>query len=467
MAAEPDSFYWYDLETSGKDPAADRIMQFAGQRTNAKLEAIDEPFVTYVRLAPDVLPDPKSCLVTGITPQLASGGMEEWQAFVRIGAELSQPGTCIAGYNNLHFDDNFLRHGFYRNLMDPYAHEWRYGNSRFDLINVMRATAALRPDGLSWPVTDEGEPHFRLSDVSEANGFDHGQAHDALADTRAAIFLAQQVRRTQPKLWRFAVGSRSKDAAAGLLLPLGAQLAVHVSPFYSNMRHNIAPVVSVGRHPTINKRVIVADLSRDVSVLVERDADGIREALFASGQERVPLTEVVLSRCPFVAPLAVVREQDMDRLGLDVALVEERRRELADVPDLAAKVSNAYQTEWEDATRDAELALYDGFIDDSDQQAMKQLQRKLVDGAPWPPFSPGDPRVRVLALRLKARIRPCELDGAEAAEWREHVNRCMSEGFGNRPSLSRYLALIAELRETATTKECQVLLDQLESYRSV
>lgn len=466
MAPEPRSFYWYDLETSGTDPAADRVMQFAGQRTNAELEPVGEPFVTYVRLAPDVLPDPGSCLVTGITPQRAAAeGMEEWQAFVRIAAELSEPGTCIAGFNNLRFDDAFLRHGFYRNLMDPYAHEWRDGNSRFDLIDVVRATAALRPEGLTWPVTDEGEPTFRLSDLSAANGFDHSRAHDALADARATLFMAQKVRRAQPKLWRFALDNRSKDAAAALLLPLGARPAVHVSRMYPNSRHNIAPVVSVGMHPEIANRVIVADLSRDVSVLVERDADGIREAMFDPEQESVPLKTVTLNRCPFVAPLAVMRERDAERLGLDMALVEARRRELADVPGLAAKVSEAYRREREFDARDPELSLYDGFIDDGDRRAMDRLQRELAAGAPWPAFAADDPRVRVLARRLKARIRPDELDAAEAAEWREHIDACLSEGFGRRPSLAGYLESVAELRQAAAAPEQRALLDQLESYR--
>ena len=142
------SFYWYDLETSGTHPASDRIMQFAGWRTDLKLRQVDEPYVTYIRLAPDVLPSPEACLVTGISPQQANAeGVDEWRALRQVDQQMRQPHTCVAGYNNLRFDDDFLRHGFYRNLLDPYAREWQDGNSRWDLIDVVRAAYALRPEG--------------------------------------------------------------------------------------------------------------------------------------------------------------------------------------------------------------------------------------------------------------------------------------------------------------------------------
>ena len=465
--AAPDQFYWYDLETSGTDAAADRIVQFAGQRTDAMLAPIGEPFMSYIRLTPDVVPDPGSCLVTGITPQRANReGMEEWQAFHRIRTELMQPGTCITGYNNLRFDDNFLRHGFYRNLMDPYAHEWKDGNSRFDIIDLLRAAAALRPEGMEWPRTEEGEPTFRLEILSEANGFDHSDAHDALADVRATVFLARRLRKAQPKLWEYALANRQKDSAVPLLLPLGEKVNVHVSRMYPNARNNIAPVVSVARHPHIANRLIVADLSRDISPLLESDAETLKEAIFTrSEEEPPPLKEVTLNRCPFVAPLKVVGRADGERLGFDFGQIEQRRQQLASVPGLERTIADAYRRdEGESESRDAELSLYDGFLDDGDRRAMDRLQNALQEGSPWPPFSPDDERVRILATRLKARLRPQDLDAVERAEWHEHVATCQQEGLGRRPSLAEYRRRIEELRKGTTARETLALLDELDRY---
>ncbi len=454
------SFLWYDLETTGTHAASDRIMQFAGQRTDAELRPLGEPFATYIRLAPDVLPSPEACLVTGITPQRAEAeGVEEWQALADIRALLLQPETCIAGYNNLRFDDDFLRHGFYRNLFDPYAHEWQDGNSRWDLIDVARAACALRPDGIRWPY-EEGAPSFKLGQLSAANGIGHDGPHDALADVRATIGFARLLKAAQPKLWRFALDNRSRQAAEALLLPigqpLGAQACVHVSQRFSNERFCCAPVVAVARHPEIDSRAIVADLGRDIAMLLDCDAGELAERLFAPREEgdaeRPPLETVVLNRCPFLAPLAVARGAAAARLGFDADVVEERRRTLASAPGLAEKIADVYRTTSDrEPAADAELALYDAFIDDADKRAMQRLQEALAQpgGAPWPALAFRDGRLRTLAERLKARLHPEEIDADERQRWQGHIRQCLGEGFGARPSLEKYRSELAALGEEA------------------
>ncbi len=465
----PASFYWYDLETSGTHPSSDRIVQFAGRRTDARLQPVGEPYVAFVRLAPDVLPTPEACLVTGITPQRANAeGIDEWQALREVEALFRESGTCIAGYNNLRFDDEFVRYGFYRNLMDPYAWAWRDGNSRWDLIDLTRAAAALRPDGICWPMED-GVPSFRLDRLSVANGIAHDDAHDARADLEATIGLARLLRGAQPKLWRFALSQRFRHSAAALLLPLGARLCVHVSNRYPNKRYCTAPVASVAEHPEIPNRVIVADLSRDISALIDCDATEIAERLFAtdleSGEERPPLKAVVTNRCPFVAPIEVVREADAERLGFDRASIERRRRELAAMPELADKIQEVYRrSAWPSLSEDAEFALYDDFIDDADRPAIQRLQQALATGAPWPAFAPGDDRLRILGARLKARLRTPELDAAERAAWDGHIRRCLDDGFGRRPSLARYRSEIAELLACETAADRRRILEDLAAY---
>lgn len=461
------SFYFYDVETSGTHPASDRIVQFAGMRTDPALNALGEPFASDVRLAPDVVPSAEACLVTGIAPDRLEAAPDEWQVLREARQRLGEPGTCIVGYNNVRFDDDFLRHGFYRNLMDPYAHEWQDGNSRWDLIDVVRAAHALRPGGLEWP-TEDGVPTFRLERLSAANGIAHGDAHDALADVRATIALARALKRAQPKLWDYALAGRSRDSAAAMLLPLGSLLAVHVSRSYPNERACIAPVVSVAAHPDIGQRVVVADLSQDVELLLEADARELRERLFApSGEaaDRPPLKVVVLNRCPFLAPINAVRQADAERLRWDFDAIRRRRRALAECADLAARVAEAYRRETEQAQADdAELALFDDFIGDGDKLACSRLQGALGRGEPWPAFDPEDPRLRVLGARLKARLRPAELDPQERAEWRAHVRQCLAGGFGRRQSLAEFRAEVAALGAGETDPRRRQTLDALAAY---
>lgn len=475
-AAVPQSFYWYDLETSGTDPASDRIMQFAGWRTDAALEPVGDPFVTYIRLTPDVLPSPEACLVTGISPQRVNAdGIDEWQALTAIDEQLSTPNTCVLGYNNLRFDDHFLRFALYRNLLDPYAREWQGGNSRWDLIDLARAACALRPAGLRWP-SDGGVVSFRLERLAAENGIAHDDPHDALADVKATIGLARLLKTAQPRLWDFALGNRGRESLQRLLFPLG-KLCLHVSQQFSNERRCAAPVVALAAHPQIANRVIVADLGRDIAPLVECDASELRQRLFAPRDEganvnamaesRPPLKVVVMNRCPFVAPIEVVRTADAKRLGIDMELAKKRRRQLMDVPELAEKIADVYRREaLAEAPEDAEFALYDGFVEDADKGVLERLQAALVadPAAPWPRFKPADKRLRVLGERLKAHLRPLELDAAERQRWRDHIRRCLRDGFGERPSLAAFRTQIEELLAAEPGGAERRLLHELKTY---
>ena len=188
------SFYWYDLETSGLSPKWDRIVQFAGCRTDAELNLLDDEYITYVSLPDDVLPNPNATLVTGITPSiLESQGIREIDALRVISKSMSEPGTCVVGYNNLRFDDEFIRYSFYRNFLDPYSREWKNGNSRWDLLDLVRATGALRRDGINWPQDEEGLPVYKLEELTKHNQIEHGSAHDALSDVRATIGMAKLI----------------------------------------------------------------------------------------------------------------------------------------------------------------------------------------------------------------------------------------------------------------------------------
>lgn len=189
------SFYWHDYETFGRWPRRDRPAQFAGVRTDAELNEIGPSLMHYCQPAPDFLPDPESCLLTGILPQTClEQGLPEHAFAAAIERELAAPGTVGVGYNTIRFDDEVTRHLFWRNLMDPYAREWQNGCGRWDLLDVVRCTYALRPEGIEWPRHEDGRTSFKLEHLTAANGLAHEAAHDALSDVRATIGLARLIR---------------------------------------------------------------------------------------------------------------------------------------------------------------------------------------------------------------------------------------------------------------------------------
>src|SRR3954451_6528569 len=117
------SFFFYDLETSGFDPRSARIMQFAGQRTDMDLKPIGEPVNVLIKLTPDVVPSPDAILITGITPQQTlADGLTEAEFMKLFYDEAVRPDTVFVGFNNIRFDDEFMRFMHYRNFYDAY--EW-------------------------------------------------------------------------------------------------------------------------------------------------------------------------------------------------------------------------------------------------------------------------------------------------------------------------------------------------------
>ena len=454
----PDSYYWYDLETSGTQPRWDRIVQVAGLRTDLELNELGDAWSTYVNLPDDVLPDPAATLVTGITPRLARDkGIPEWRALRRMNELFSEPGTCVAGYNNLRFDDEFVRHGLYRNLMDPYAREWQNGNSRWDIIDLVRAAGALRPGGIEWPVDDEGLPVYRLEALAAANGLDHGNAHDALSDVRATLALARLVKEKQPKLFAWHFAGRSKRRVRRLLEPHGARLCIHVSGMYPRERKCLAPIVSICRHPVNGNSVVVVDLAGDVEPLLEWPAERIREALFSRDAPlRPPLKEIRINKCPFVAAAEVVTAADAERLRFDRDKALRRMRRLK-AAGIAQKIARVYARGAQEPPPDVDAALYDGFVKDEDKARCESFHAELARGR-WLDLDYRDKRLKTLAARLKARAFPNWQQSDERQEWRSWVRGKLGAGEAPWLTMGRYEAELAELLETAEGRRRNILL---------
>lgn len=448
------SIFWYDYETTGIDPRRDRPLQVAGIRTDEALNEIEAPLNLYCRPSDDILPHPAACLITGITPQrLEAEGLGEAEFMTRLHAELARPGTCVAGYNTLRFDDEVTRYSLYRNFFDPYAREWQGGNSRWDLIDLMRTTFALRPEGIEWPRNEEGVVSLKLERLTAANGIDHGQAHDALADVRATIAMARLVRERQPKLYDYLYRLRGKNAVLDqvrLLQPL-----VHVSGRFSAARNFLSVVLPLAWHPRNRNALIVCDLGLDPAPLLELDGEALRSRLYtrreelAEGELPVPLKLVHVNRCPVLAPLSVLREADQQRLGIDLpgqlARAERLRENKA---AWQAKLATIYAEESFAASEDPEQQLYDGFIGDRDRRLCEEVRRAepaRLGKEQWP-FD--DPRLGELLFRYRARNFPETLSDAEREQWREFCRcRLSLPEYGAPNTLGQFEVALAEQLE--------------------
>ena len=471
------SIYWHDYETFGVSPQHDFPSQFAGLRTNFELEIVpeSEPSSFYCKPPTDYLPDPTACLITGITPQFAlAEGLIEPAFAARIHREFAQPGTVSAGYNSMRFDEEFTRQLLWRNGLEPYEREYANGNARFDLIDVMRMTYALRPKGLQWPIVD-GKPSFKLELLAKANALEHTKAHDALSDVHATLNLARRQKAAQPKLWAHAFALRHKNVAASFLDYANAVPVIHVSQRFSAERGCLALVLPLSLHPGRSGQVIVYDLMSDPSALLTLDAEAIAERLYLKQadlpeeQPRVPLKLVHLNRCPMLAPLSALKDVDTARIKLDVALCLQHAAQIkAKLAQIQQKVRAVYaleapfptvalQTDWPRQNP----ALYDGFAPPKDRAQLKALLQNPPNH--WPVPSPEfiDPRIKALVQLYRARHFPETLTPAEHSLWRSM--RSAKLEFGER-NFTSFFSEINRLRTTTEIVEKLGLLDELQSF---
>lgn len=469
---EVTTFYWHDYETFGTDPFRDRPSQFAGQRTTYDLEPLGEPLAIYCRPPRDVLPTPFSCLITGITPQQAErDGVTEAEFAASVHDELATAGTCGVGYNSIRFDDEFTRNLLYRNFYDPYAREWDNGNSRWDIIDLVRMCQALRPDGIEWPRRDDGLPSFRLEDLSAANRLGHERAHDALSDVFATIGVARLVRQRQPRLFDWFFALRRKQRAFELLDYVRRTPVVHVSSRYPSERGCAALVVPLAPHPDQPNKIIVYDLDTDPRPLLELDPDEIADRVFTprgdlpEDVERIPLKAVSANKSPALAPLSALAGVDLARIRLDRDRCLAHHAMLRDAADLDRKVQIVFaSSKSNDGPVDPDLALYRGFLGDVDRMLLREVRGTPPDQLAARAFGFRDGRCRELLFRYRARNFPETLSAAETAQWDEFCRtRLTTRTEATALTAEDYFREIARLRAAADGAQ-STLLDALEDW---
>lgn len=469
MADKPvqPTFYIHDYETFGISPSRDRPAQFAGVRTDMDFNIIDDPLVIYCAPADDYLPDPEAVMITGITPQQAlAKGVSEAQFSRQINEAFSTPKTCILGYNNIRFDDEVSRNIFYRNFYDPYAYSWQNGNSRWDLLDVMRACYALRPEGIIWPENEEGFPSFRLEHLTKANGVEHLHAHDAMSDVYATIAMAKLVKQAQPRLFDYLLEHRNKHKINALLdIPQMTPL-VHVSGMFGAARGNTSWIAPLAWHPDNKNAVIVCDLAGDMTPLLELSADALRERLYTRRDalgtlSPVPLKLIHINKCPVLAPAKTLLAENADRLGIDRERCLQNLQLLRQNPVVREKVVALYaEAEPYPATDDVDAQLYDGFFSDADRATMKIILETAPQNLPALDLTFNDSRLEPLLFRYRARNFPGTLDDAEQRRWLLHRQEVL-----NPERVQRYVQQLEELYNLHEgDKEKMALLKALFEY---
>ncbi len=432
------TFFFYDLETSGFSPQNDRIMQFAGQRTDENLNRIGEPINILVRLNDDVLPSPSALMVTKISPQkTVEEGYTEAEFSKMLVEEYFTPDTVIVGYNNVRFDDVHIQHLFWRNFYPPYDWQWKDGRSRWDLLDVVRMIRALRPEGINWPfiINEETGEKFaanKLELLTKENGILHENAHDAMSDVDGLIDVARLLKEKQPQIFDYLFKIRSKNEVQKLVNLENPKPFVYTSGRFKVEFEKTTVAFPIA--PAKNQNVIVWDLRFSPEKFIDWSEDQILENITVDFETRSsddfePIAAKILqyNKCPAVAPMGVLTEENQQRLKIDLAEIQKNLDILRKNPHFAENLRSAFERRSEvfqdksSAEKPApEARLFEGFVSKSDDIKIEAVRnstdRELADF--HPDFA--DERLTDLLLHYKARSFPKSLSSQEKELWEEY-----------------------------------------------
>lgn len=468
------TFFFYDLETSGISTRRDRIMQFAGQRASLDLEPIGQPINHLIKLAPDTLPDPEAILVTGITPQQTlQDGISEADFLKLFTADIATPGTIFVGYNTVRFDDEFMRFLHYRNFYDPYQWQWQDKRGKWDLLDVVRMTRALRPDGIEWPFAPDGKPTVRLEFMTKVNKLPHDGAHDALVDVNATIALAKLLKARQPKLFDYLLVMRDKKPVAELAM--AGQPFVYTSGKYASEFDKTTVVTTLASQPQ-GRGALVYDLRVDPTEFLDMTPEQLAERWQWTKDEqappRLPVKTLQFNHCPAVAPLGVLTEGDcLARLKLDMAVIEKHRGLLAGASHFRANLLRALelkdeqrQTAWLSDVKDVDAQLYDGFFDNHDCQLLPVIRAAEPAELSQLGNDLHDPRLQALLPLYQARNFPASLTAEQRQWWDTFCYNRLQDGGPTSRLASFGERLQAAAARPGLTKAQQFLLEELQLY---
>ena len=452
------TFYWHDYETFGLRSLSDRPVQFAGLRTTMDFEPVGDPDLWYARPSIDYLPQPESCLITGITPQEAlAKGLPEADFAARIFERFNTPGTLVVGYNNLRFDDNVTRALFWRNLFDLYSHQFKNGCSRWDLFPFVLAVWALRDEGIVWPLRETNDPakaslvSFRLEKLTQANGIEHSHAHDAGSDVSATAALAKFLAHKVPRLWQWALANRDKTCVVRALNT--GKPALWVTASAGQTAGYLRFPMPLAVNPANKNEYVVWDCRADPTELLDLSVEEIARRAFGSkaelkeGESRLSLFKLKVNTSPFVcADLRVAGARVCERFNLDLPTILANGEKLAKVANLlegpvleALRIAQASrgidETEAMErdaaAARDVDFSLYEGFVNESDKNLMREVHalspNAMAERAREGRIHFADPRINELFLRMRARSWPETLSNEERTAYQAHC-RAVLEG---------------------------------------
>ena len=253
-------YVFYDTETTGIETTFDQILQFAAIRTDDDLNEL-ERFNIRCRLLPHIIPSPIALQVTHVTPSMLTDSAlpSHYEMVRQICDTLLEwsPATFI-GFNSMSFDENLLRQALFQTLHPPYLTNTN-GNARSDALRVAHAASVYTPDAMVVQTNDRGRQVFTLDRLAHANGYNYDDAHEAMADVEATIYMVRLIRDRAPGVWKAMDRATTKNAVKDYV---ATESLFSLTESYFGQTYSWL-VTACGQNPKDAGQLSVFDLSFD------------------------------------------------------------------------------------------------------------------------------------------------------------------------------------------------------------
>ena len=395
------SYVFYDTETTGIDHDYDQILQIAAVRTDEELNELDR-IELRCRLLPHVVPSPKAMLVTGVkSSQLHAPNLPSHYEMMRKLHEklTSWSPSLFIGWNTIDFDERLLRQAFYKTLHDPYQ-TVRNGNNRTDALRIAQACSIFGPHALKYPVNKKGAKVFRLDQLAPLNGFAHDNAHDAMGDVKATVFICRMMKEAAPDVWSSFMRFSTK---AAVLDYVSEETAFCFTDFYFG-RPSSTIVCSFGSDLAEAGGVFTFDLSHDPDQVESFTNDQLDSFVTRSPK---PVKRLKLNGAPMIAPLYEAPESTKN-LHLSESTLLMRAERLREHTDLQKRIVMALRRTQEIGVESPHLEkqIFKGFPDVEDQERMKTFHSVAWEDRSVIVEKFADPRLRAIGRNLIHLERP-------------------------------------------------------------
>lgn len=447
------TYLWYDFETFGADPKRDRISQFAGIRTDEDFNVLEE-YEFFCKLSKDYIPNPEACLVTGINPQEANKkGISEEELASKLFDIFTKANTVSIGYNSFKFDDEILRHLFYRTFRNPYKREWAQGCSRWDFLRAIMGFYIKSPESLNFPKDSEGKTLFKLEFLSKENGIIHENAHDALSDVRATIQMAKFLKEKNQELFQYIFDLRQKSQVIKLLNR--GKFFIH-GDFTYGAENSYQGVLYKLDYSFNKEEFIFIDLSSDLDMFYKEDVEKLKEYAYMKkekleeiGKTRPGIKVIKANSLPLLFP-----EENLSNYSQAISKAKYIEIRLRD------KIQEFLAYEKMPSTLDIEIDPYNNFFTYEDEAEFSKMHENPLSFS----FSKG--KWNTLLQRYLFRNFYEFLQEKDKNLWNLQCYKWLN-GFEERQgylTFDSFFEKIGEIRKEDLSKEKKEILEELEEY---